>query len=117
MIDPLHAAVASILAGLAGGFLSSFMAWNATLETFNFRKHGNALIIGTLTGVAAGAAVAIVNPDISMAQLAVNLILVFLGAVGIDRLKSNATEMVAQKAVKEVKKELNGGTEAAAPAA
>lgn len=105
MIEPVHSTIASLLAGVAGGFLSSFMAWNANLEKFDFRKHGNALIIGTLSGLAIGAGSAIVNPDIELPQLLVQIVLTFLSAVGLDRLRSNATEMVANKAITEIKKE------------
>ena len=109
MIETIFATAASLIAGIAGGFVSSFMAWNESLEPFDFRKHGNALIIGTLAGLAIGAASALVNPDISTEQLLVQIVLTFLSAAGIDRLKSSATGMVANKAaskaVTEIKKE------------
>jgi hypothetical protein len=104
MVDEFIAVIASLLAGLAGGFLSSFMAWNASGEEFNGRKHGNALIIGTITGLAAGVTSAVVvNEDLTTGQFALQLVGIFLAAVGIDRIRSDTSKSAAMRAVTETK--------------
>lgn len=102
LVDELGTVIISILAGTAGGFLSSWMAFNASGEEFNPRKHGNALIMGTLTGLGLGAAGIVVNPDgVPLPALVVQTVTIFLGAVGIDRLRSSGSQMVANRATTE----------------
>src|SRR5215510_7726160 len=95
MVDELIAVIASLLVGLGGGFLSSFMAWNASGETFDPRKHGNALIVGAIVGLAAGAASAVVNPDTTTAQFVLQLVGILVGVVGIDRIRSDTSKSAA----------------------
>lgn len=94
MIDELTGVVASCIVGIAGGFLSSWMAFNASGDTFNPRKHGNALIIGALSGLGLGATSAVLNPDISIGQFVLTLVFTLLSAVGLDRLRSNGSQMI-----------------------
>jgi len=77
------------------------MAFNASGEVFSGRKHGNALITGVLTGLALGAAVTIADPEkMTNAAIFVLAITTFLSAVGIDRLRSSGSDMVANNATK-----------------
>ena len=100
MVDEFIAVIASLAAGIAGGFLSSFMAWNASGEQFDARKHGNALIIGAITGLAAGVASAVVvSPELSNGQFALQLVGIFLSAIGIDRIRSDTSKSAANRAV------------------
>jgi len=93
VVDESLAIGLSLLAGLAGGFLSSFMAWNASGEKFDFRKHGNALITGTLSGLAGGVASAVLGGEgVSTGQLALQLFGIFFGVIGIDRLRSDTSK-------------------------
>lgn len=98
MVDETLAVIASLVVGVAGGFLSSWMAFNASGETFNPRKHGNALITGALVGLLGGAAGAVLAPDLSVGQFILQLVFLFGTAVGIDRLRSNSSDMVSNKA-------------------
>lgn len=106
MVDDTTAIIAAIIAGLAGGFLSSWMSFNASGEKFDIRKHGNALITGALTGVALGIAMlsgAGTPPsEATDAQFIAGLVGIFLAAVGVDRLRSNSSNMVANKVAEKV---------------
>ena len=96
MVDETLSVIVSIVAGIAGGFLSSWMAFNASGETFSGRKHGNALIIGALSGLALGVTMVVADPsNMTDGQFVIAVILVFLAAVGIDRLRSSGADMVA----------------------
>jgi energy-converting hydrogenase Eha subunit B len=96
LIDETLAVIASIVVGIAGGFLSSWMAFNASGETFSGRKHGNALIIGALSGLALGVTMVVADPtNMTTGQFVIALVLIFLAAVGIDRLRSSGADMVA----------------------
>lgn|SRR4029079_6006374 len=96
MIDETLAVIASIAVGIAGGFLSSWMAFNASGEVFSGRKHGNALIIGALSGLALGVTMVVADPaNMTQGQFIIALVLIFLAAVGIDRLRSSGADMVA----------------------
>ena len=103
MVDATTAIVAAVLAGVAGGFLSSWMKFNASGEPFNGRKHGNALITGALTGMALGLA-QVAAYDVSdvktipQATFAIGVFTIFLAAAGIDRLRSSGSHMVTNAA-------------------
>lgn len=89
--------VASVISGLAGGFLSSWMSFNASGEEFDKRKHGNALITGAIAGMAAGVAFAVVLPkDATAAQIAVSLLATFFTTVGVDRLRTTGAKMATK---------------------
>lgn len=108
MVDETVAVFASIAVGIIGGFLSSWMAFNASGEEFSGRKHGNALIVGALSGLGLGISTAVADPEgMTTGQFALALGLVFLSAVGIDRLRSSGSHMVAKSTEKkEAEKEL-----------
>lgn len=101
MVDDTTAIIAAIIAGLAGGFLSSWMAFNASGEKFDPRKHGNALITGALTGVALGIAMlsgfSTTPSEATNAQFIAGLVGIFLAAVGVDRLRTSSSGMVANR--------------------
>jgi len=103
LVDPTVAVVASVLAGIAGGFLSSWMAFNASGEPFNPRKHGNALITGALAGMFLGAAQASTAPDeIPNNQFILSLIGTFFASAGIDRLRSSGSQMTTPAGLKKL---------------
>jgi hypothetical protein len=106
MVDATTAIIVSIIAGLAGGFLSSWMAFNASGQKWDGRKHGNALITGALTGMAFGLGQVIANEvadmdDIPAPQFAIGVFATFLAAAGIDRLRSSTSHMITNKATAE----------------
>jgi len=107
LIDETVAVVSSILVGLAGGFLSSWMAWNASGEKFDIRKHGNALITGGIVGLLGGAANAIVATNMSTGQFIIQLVFLFGSAFGFDRARSNASDMVGKKTMAQMMDFLN----------
>jgi hypothetical protein len=107
LIDETVAVVSSILVGLAGGFLSSWMAWNASGEKFDVRKHGNALITGGIVGLIGGAANAIVATDMSAGQFIIQLVFLFGSAIGFDRARSNASDVVGKKSMAQMMDFLN----------
>jgi uncharacterized membrane protein YoaK (UPF0700 family) len=97
MVDQVGAIIASVLAGIAGGFLSSWMAFNASGEKFDMRKHGNALITGALSGMGLGLGIVVSAPadqGLTAAQIAIGLFSIFLAAAGIDRLRSSGSHMI-----------------------
>jgi len=107
LIDETVAVISSILVGVAGGFLSSWMAWNASGEKFDVRKHGNALITGAIVGLIGGAANAIVAPDMSTGQFIIQLVFLFGSAFGFDRARSNGSDMVGKKTMAQMMDFLN----------
>jgi len=97
VVEETAVIIVSVLAGIAGGFLSSWMSFNASGEKFDPRKHGNALIVGALAGVALGIAAATSAPkDMTSAQALVLFFTIFLSAVGIDRLRTTGSKMIAR---------------------
>jgi len=95
VVEETAVVIASVLAGIAGGFLSSWMSFNASGEKFDARKHGNALITGALAGIVLGIAGATSAPkDMTSAQALVMYLTIFLSAVGIDRLRTTGSRMV-----------------------
>lgn len=97
VLDEVGIIIASVVAGLGGGFLSSWMSFNASGEEFDRRKHGNALITGAIAGMAAGVAFAVVLPkDATAAQIAVSLFSTFFTTVGIDRLRTTGSKMATR---------------------
>jgi len=103
LVDPTVAVVASVIAGIAGGFLSSWMAFNASGEPFNGRKHGNALITGALSGMFLGAAQAAASPqEVPNNQFILSLIGTFFAAAGIDRLRSSGSQMTTPTGLKKL---------------
>jgi hypothetical protein len=100
--EPVGVVIGFVIAGIAGGFLSSWMSFNASGEKFDSRKHGNALITGALSGMTIGiAAVAKMDQQPEQptaADIALLLFITFLAATGIDRLRSNGSKMVTRHA-------------------
>jgi hypothetical protein len=97
VLDEVGIIIASVFAGLGGGFLSSWMSFNASGEEFDRRKHGNALITGAIAGMAAGVAFSVVLPkDATAAQIAVSLFSTFFTTVGIDRLRTTGSKMATR---------------------
>ena len=100
MVEAVTAIIASVIAGCAGGFLHSWMAFNASGEAFNGKKHGNAIITGALTGMGLGLAVVISanvateQENIPNAVFAVGLFAIFLAAAGIDAYRTKASKMI-----------------------
>lgn len=105
MVDVLIGTIAYFAVTLFGGFLSSWMSFNASGEAFNPRKHGNALITGALSGLgfAVGNIAVEMFIDISDAQLLVLLITAFFAAFGIDRMRSDGNQMIANNSAEETK--------------
>jgi len=103
MVDQFIGTIAYFVATIGGGFLSSWMSFNASGEAFNGRKHGNALIIGALSGI--GFAIANIAIDafvgMSDALFAVTLFSAFFMAFGIDRFRSSGGDMIANNAKEE----------------
>lgn len=97
MIDELTAVVSTLIVGIAGGFLSSWLAFNASGEKFDPRKHGNALIIGALTGLGLGATSVVINPDVTIGQFVLTLVFTLLSAVGLDRMRTNGSQMIINR--------------------
>lgn len=98
VLDEVGILIASVISGLTGGFLSSWMSFNASGEAFDPRKHGNALITGALSGMGAGlAAVAAFPTNPSSAQIAFALIATFLGTAGVDMFRSKLSKMVTKQ--------------------
>jgi hypothetical protein len=79
------------------------MAWNASGEEFDRRKHGNALIIGAITGLAAGAAAAVINPNATTGAFILQLVGIFVGTIGIDRLRSDASASAGLRGLTKLK--------------
>jgi len=103
LVESTIAVIASVVAGIAGGFLSSWMAFNASGEPFNGRKHGNALITGALSGMFLGAAQAAASPnEIPNNQFILSLIGTFFAAAGIDRLRSSGSQMTTPAGLKKL---------------
>ena len=99
MIDETIGFFVILASGIGGGFLSSWMAFNASGEVFSGRKHGNALITGALTGLALAIGTSLAGvSDMTIAQFGIVVVTVFLGAVGIDRLRSSGADMAANNA-------------------
>jgi hypothetical protein len=101
MVDATTAIISAVFAGLAGGFLNSWLAFNASGETFNARKHGNALIVGALTGMALGLSLVIAGEvvnkgDIPPPVFALGVFFIFLAAAGVDTFRSKASKMIAK---------------------
>src|SRR5580765_1172272 len=79
------------------------MAFNASGEAFNGRKHGNALITGALSGMFLGAAQAAASPDeIPNNQFILSLIGTFFAAAGIGRLRSSGSQMTTPAGLKKL---------------
>ena len=98
MVDQVSIIVASVISGLAGGFISSWMAFNASGEEFDKRKHGNGLITGAIAGMALGLGFSIALPkDATAAQIAISLFTTFFATVGIDKLRTNASKMTTRE--------------------
>lgn len=102
MVDITTAIISSVIAGLSGGFLYSWMTFNASGEKFNGRKHGNAIISGALTGMGLGLALviaggAIGKTEIQPAVFATGLFFIFLAAAGVDAYRSKASKMIANR--------------------
>lgn len=98
-MDSTAAIIASVVAGIAGGFLSSWMAFSSSGEKFDPRKHGNALITGALSGMALGLGLVASAAEgaaktLTSAQVAIGLFTIFLSAAGIDRLRSSGSHMI-----------------------
>ena len=86
------------LLGAAGGFLSSWMSFNASGEPFDKRKHGNGLITGAIAGMALGLGFAVALPkDATAAQIAISLFTTFFATVGLDKLRTNASKMTTRE--------------------
>ena len=97
MVDTTISTIVIIAAGIGGGFLSSWMAFNASGEVFSGRKHGNALITGALVGLALAIASVVVDVSaMDISQWAIIVVGVFLSAAGIDRLRSSGAHMTAR---------------------
>lgn len=97
MIDETTAFFVLIAVCVGGGFLSSWMRFNASGEVFSGRKHGNALIIGAITGLGIAIGTSLVGVDkMTVPQFGVIVGLAFVTAVGVDRLKGDGNDMVAR---------------------
>jgi len=117
VVNEMSLIVGSVLAGIAGGFLSSWMAFNASGADFDRRKHGNALIVGALSGMALGLAAAstAAAKDLDPPQAAILLFTTFLASAGIDRLRSSGSQMIHRNATSG-KLEITKNKEKSAPA-
>lgn len=99
MIDQTVAFLSILAGGIAGSFLSSWMAFNASGEQFNGRKHGNALITGAISGLALAITGAVVDTaSLTIPQFGVLVVTTFLAGFGIDRARSSGADMTANNA-------------------
>lgn len=95
MIDQTLSFLTVLFAGVAGSFLSYWMAFNAKNEPFDMHKHGNALITGTITGLVFAVASAVVDTSgYTVAQFGELVVLTFGTGFGIDRARSSTSAMV-----------------------
>jgi len=105
LVDAFVAIAILTALGAAGGFISSWMAWNGSGEKFDGRKHGNALITGVISGLVLGAGVSVAEPDkMTPAIFFVLAITTFGTAVGIDRLRTSTSHAIANNPTAEEKK-------------
>ena len=97
MIDETVAFITILIAGIAGSFLSYWMAFNAKGEPFDMKKHGNALITGAVAGLAFAITSAVVDTtNMTAPQFGFLLVTTFLGAFGLDRARSSGSDMIAR---------------------
>jgi hypothetical protein len=121
MVDAVTAIVGSVIAGLAGGFLHSWMAFNASGEKYDARKHGNALIVGALSGMGLGLILVVIamhentDKELTAGVVAAGLFFIFLAAAGVDAFRSKASKMIAQRTTKPVDEPTPTPTPAPAP--
>ena len=102
MVDQFIGTIAYFIVSIGGGFLSSWMKFNASGEPFDGRKHGNALITGAVMGLGLtiGSLVLDAFDQMSDAVFAILLFTTFWTALGIDRgLRSDGSKMIARNAV------------------
>lgn len=104
VVDQTAALIGAIITGMVGGFVSSWMSFNASGEDFNKRKHGNALITGAITGIVGGAIAFQVYPPQDAQQVIFLMVGILGSAIGIDKSRSNLSKMIANR-VNEVAKE------------
>lgn len=106
MVDQFVGVIAYMVASLGGGFLSSWMSFNASGEPFDPRKHGNALITGTLMGL--GLSIGTLALDafdqMNNAMFALFIFGVFWTAFGVDRARASGSKMSARNALEMVQK-------------
>lgn len=108
MVDSFVAIVVLTALGAGGGFLSSWMSWNASGEKFDGRKHGNALITGVIAGLVLGVGVSVAGTeDMTPTIFFILAITTFGTAVGIDRGRTSVSRAVANNPTL---KEKNGTT-------
>lgn len=94
------------------------MAFNASGEKWDGRKHGNALITGALAGVIIGVASALSNPEeADNASFIVTLVTTFLAAAGVDRLRSSTGHMITKENIQKLRASCEAGTAPPAPPA
>ncbi len=97
MVDSTLAFIAILIAGIAGGFLSYWMAFNAKGEKFDMSKHGNALITGAITGLGLAITGAVIDTaNMTIPQFGFIVVTTFLSAFGIDRARSSGSDMIGQ---------------------
>jgi hypothetical protein len=101
MVEVLLGTIAYLFVTTFGGFLSSWMSFNASGEKFDPRKHGNALITGAMSGLGWAVANIIVESftDMNEAVFLVTLVGAFFMAFGIDRFRADGSKMIARNAV------------------
>ena len=104
-VDPiLSLYVGVVVAGIAGA-LSAYMGWNSSNEPFNARKFINGLITGVIGGLVVLAASAVALQGITTeTELFVMLLTIFLSAVGADRLRTDTSKAINNRADQEVPK-------------
>jgi hypothetical protein len=94
MIDQTLSFVVITIAGVAGAFLSYWMAFNAKNEPFDMHKHGNALITGAVSGLMMAITAAVVDTSgMTVPQFGFLVATTFGTGFGLDRARSSTSAM------------------------
>jgi hypothetical protein len=92
----------ALVIGAFGGFMNSILKWLETQDAFSGKKNVKAIIVGTIAGIGLGvAAIQTIQNDVPFQILAVQLIMIFLSAIGVDTVTSRISGMVSNRAAEE----------------
>jgi len=101
MIDQTLSFIVITIAGVAGSFLSYWMAFNAKNEPFDMHKHGNALITGAVSGLMMAITAAVVDTsNMTVAAFGFLVATTFGTGFGIDRMRSSTSAMTTNNPLK-----------------
>lgn len=104
-VDPVTSLWIGLVVAVLGGALSAYMGWNSSNEAFNPRKFINGLIYGGLGGIGIlmlnMAALKGITEEFELIAM---IITIFVGAIGIDRLRTDGSKAISNRADQEVPK-------------